>query len=296
MRKPKKQYNRHPLYKVRSTSEKMNVAFDFVRENWRQWLKFSLYFLLPLSVIQASVGNALMNVIFAEKDFTGSLAVIGSLVFFVGLAVDTALMIMLIKWCLNHTDGLSQCTMSHLWRVMPQASAKCLLAWLIIVIITIPVMVISVLGSLIIPLLVVIVFFVLLPVLIICPIYLLEENVAIVPAAKRAFSLGYKRWGEIILVALVMLITVMMLGNAIHIPYFFALFFQEQFSSGNIEGSFVWKMVLDAIVYVLTVMECFSWYLGLALFTIVLTYHYGSVAAAVEDIALVNDIDDFANL
>ena len=40
------------LYKERNASECMNAAFDFMRQNWHILLRYSLYVLLPICIIQ----------------------------------------------------------------------------------------------------------------------------------------------------------------------------------------------------------------------------------------------------
>lgn len=295
MRRVKKQYNPHPLYKSRTMTEKMNVSFDFVRENWRQWLKFSLYFLLPLSIVQGAAVDSFWDMQNDIKAFSWSVIVLNVSVFFIGLAVDTALMIMFIKWCQTHSDGLSQCSMSYLRSVMPKATLRCLMAWLVIFVITLPALLVSVLGSIVIPFFVIIVFFLLLPLLMMCPIYLLEDNATFVSSLKRSFSLGLKRWGAIILVAVVAILTIVFLENVVNIPYVVANFVKAQIFSNTDTESLVWKVLLEMLVYVVNVLHCFVTYLGIAMFTLVMTYHYGSLAVEVENVDLESEIDNFAN-
>ena len=47
--------NKIPLYTRRILGEKINVAIDFLRQNWRVALRFSIYMLLPLALLH-SVG------------------------------------------------------------------------------------------------------------------------------------------------------------------------------------------------------------------------------------------------
>ena len=49
------------LYAKRTFGEKFNATFDFIKENWKQLLKYTLYLLLPVSLIQALSLNGLMS-------------------------------------------------------------------------------------------------------------------------------------------------------------------------------------------------------------------------------------------
>lgn len=41
------------LYKVRNFGNKFSATFDFIRENYKLWLRLCTYLLLPLCMIQA---------------------------------------------------------------------------------------------------------------------------------------------------------------------------------------------------------------------------------------------------
>lgn len=49
------------LYVKRPFGEKLNAAFDFIKENWKPLLKLTTYLILPLCLIQALSLNGLMG-------------------------------------------------------------------------------------------------------------------------------------------------------------------------------------------------------------------------------------------
>ena len=49
------------MYVKRSFGDKMNAAFDFIKENWKPLFKYATYLILPLCLIQALSLNGLMN-------------------------------------------------------------------------------------------------------------------------------------------------------------------------------------------------------------------------------------------
>lgn len=291
-RKPKQ--NKHPLYMKRTMTEKINVTFDFVRDNWRQWLKFSLYFLLPISVLQALGLNAIVDAM--ENKFPTTAVTITSLLYLLGTGIDTALMLLLLKWTLTHDDGLEHCDMAYLRHTMPKASLKCTLVWLIIVLCSAPVFIVAILGAIIFPFMGLIAFFALLPLTLVCPVYILEDNARFWTSFKRGFRLGFKRWGAIILVAAVMLVTVMILQNFVNIPTIIATIYKGDFSTTSSTESLGWHMALNIGYYVMLILYCFISYLGIAMFTLTIAYHYGSVVSDVEDYSLESEIDNFAQM
>ncbi len=48
------------LYAKRSFGAKMNASFDFIKENWKLLLKFTVYLLLPVCLVQAIGLNGMM--------------------------------------------------------------------------------------------------------------------------------------------------------------------------------------------------------------------------------------------
>jgi len=59
------------FYKIRTFGEKFNVSFDFLRETWKPLLKFSLYVILPICLVQSFAITAYMRFFFlvGAQDF-----------------------------------------------------------------------------------------------------------------------------------------------------------------------------------------------------------------------------------
>ena len=51
------------LYKVRNFGNKFSATFDFIRENYKLWLRLCTYLLLPLCMIQGFVMEVLMGIL-----------------------------------------------------------------------------------------------------------------------------------------------------------------------------------------------------------------------------------------
>lgn len=265
----------------------MNMVFDFVGDNWKLWLKFMVYFLLPFSV--------LLGTTFATfyKD-TESLSfdaptVISLVLFIVGGAVVTAMMILLVKWYETHDYSLDGCNVAAMWRMLPGASLKCLGYILILELLMglslVMVIILIGIGAML----------ALLPLFLLCPIMLLEPNTSFAGVFSRAFSLGYKKWGALFLIAVVMGIVTMLLNNAVTFPLTIFGYIRSVLEESTTDST-LHSLGVDIFFYVMCVAECFMIYVEMGLFTLAMTYHYGSVAAEVDDIGLESDIENFANL
>ena len=281
--------NSNRLYKNRTVSESLNIVFDFVGENWRTWLKTMFYFLMPFSVL---LGTTLAT-FYKDTDITSMSETgyaISIVLFVIGCAVVTALEILLIKWYDSHNGTLDGCDASTLWRMMPKTSLKLLGSLLL----DDPLLSLATLSSLI-PLVGFGVILGALPVFLLCPIMLLESGNSLPALFKRAFSLGYKKWGTLILVAVVMGLVAVLLNNAVTFPLSLFMVFESVLDTSD-SDSVLWSFFLDVIRYILCVAGCFVIFVEQGLFVLAMTYHYGSVATEVEDIDLESDIDNFAQL
>lgn len=274
------------LYRNRTLTDNVNMVFDFVGENWRKWFKMMAYFLLPFSVL---LGTVLANFDIETASFNMTLVASGIL-FFVGCAVVTALQILLLKWHETHNGTLDGCDMGTMWRMLPRAALKCL----VVILIGTPAIVVANLFN-IIPFVGLVAVFALLPVFLICPIMLLEPKESLGNNIKRAFSLGYKKWGRLILITLIMGAVSFLINNAVTFPMGIYTILDATFQFSTTSSVF-WSFLIAFFNYVISVAQCFMIFVEMGLFVLAMTYYYGSVATEVEDIGLESDIDNFAQL
>ena len=276
--------NNNRLYKNRTLTDNVNMVFDFVGENWRKWFKMMAYFLLPFSVL---LGTIIANFDIETPSFDMTHVVASGILLFVGCAVVTALQILLLKWHETHNGTLDGCEMGTMWRMLPQSVLKCL----IVITIGTPVIV----ASLLFPIIGLLVVFAVLPVFMICPIMLLEPKDSLVNNTKRAFSLGHKKWGRLILITLIMGVVSFLINNAIAFPLAIYSILDSIFEFSKVNSVF-WSFLIDVFEYVTCVAQCFIAFVEMGLFVLAMTYYYGSVATEVEDIGLESDIENFAQL
>ena len=280
--------NNYQLYRRRTLSDNVNMVFDFVGENWKKWLKMMAYFLLPFSVI---LGTAIATFYSDnETSMSGMAYALFIVLFIVGSAVATALEMMLIRWYDTHGGTLDGCTMAAMWRLLPGAALRCLF----LIVTSIPILVLAVLA-IIIPIAGLAGIFAVLPVFLAAPVMLLEPKDTLINVYKRAFSLGYKKWGALILVTLIMGLVWFLLNNATAFPLGMVSELKELLIDPNADSVF-WSFAADITTYVLCVAGSFITFIEIGLSIHAITCHYCSVTAEVEDIGLENDIDNFAQL
>ena len=292
--------NRHthpriPLYAVRTMSEKINATFDFVKENWRVWLRLSFYVLLPVSIIQGMGMNNIISSLFsngATPYFGITVTMIFSLV---GISLDTALVLVLLKWYDTHDDGLESVSFRTIWPDLRKYFWKTLLAWIVAPFLFIPGMLVSTTLSLIIPVVFLLYIAAMLPILIIPPIYI-YERLSYFKSVKKAFKMGYSRWGSLIGIVFSIWITIFALQGICTIPWYVSLGLKAYLEGGSPEWSYAWKVFVDLMAYVMTIVQCFTSYLGMAFVTFSTTYHYTSVATEIDAATIDSEIEDFANI
>lgn len=262
------------------------MVFDFVGENWRKWFKMMAYFLLPFSVL---LGTAFAK--FDIDKYTFNMTHVVFIVsFFVGCAVVTALQILLVKWHETHNGTLDGCDVATMWRMLPRAALKCLGAMMM----CLPIIALTILF-IVVPIIGLVVVFAVLPVFLVCPIMLLEPRDSLLNNIKRAFTLGHKKWGRLILVTLIMGVVSVLINNAVTFPMVIYIIFDSTFKLPSTNSIF-WSFLMDVFGYLISVAQCFMVFVEMGLFVLAMTYYYGSVATEVEDIGLESDIDNFAQL
>jgi len=283
--------NSNRLYMHRSLSDNVNMVFDFVGENWRKLLKMMIYFLLPFSVL---IGIALSSIQRGNDTLLSPTTyVVSGALFVAGCAVVTALVILLVKWSEAHNGTLDGCEVGTMWRMLPRSALKCLgviVLWTPLMVLACFLVVIPIIGWAAI--------LAVLPIYLLCPIMLLEPGSgSLLDVASRAFSLGFKKWGRLILTTLIMGVVAVLINNAITFPLAIYKVVDSVFwTRGGATDTVFKSFVVDMMFYIICVAESFMIFVETGLFVLAMTYHYGSVATEVEDIGLERDIDNFPNL
>ena len=304
------------LYVKRPFGEKLNVSFDFIKENWKSLLKFSTYLLLPLSLIQALSLNGLMggamnlsqmaaNKVGMESEIlTGSVSFfmyygIYILLFFIGSVTLTSLVYALIETYNKREERLLNITLKDIKSLLIHNVKRLLVLMLVCVaFILLVIFLMGFLGgmspyTMILTIPAFIVFVV--PLALLAPIYLFE-GVSIVAAFKKTFRLGFATWGGVFLMMIVMGIIASVLQGVTMMPWYIATIVKYFFAVSDTGNTTTVSAGYSFLLYLLGIIQVFGVYLSMIFSLVGMTYQYGHATEVVDSITVENDIDNFDKL
>ena len=283
------------LYQVRSASECMNAAFDFIRQNWKVLLRYSLYVLLPVCVLQtvgliSIVDSALSQIRdFPMTDFV-TLFVLGT----VGFVLLNAFLWSMVKLYHDRPDGLASITGKDYKRVFWPMLKRMLVAIIPILLILVPALAFSTVLLMIVPFAFFIYMLVALPILLIAPIYALEQC-SIVTAVGRAFKLGFRQLGTLVLMAITLIILVYVMQGVVMIPWSLLIALKSFLFNSSSSPAFV-AVLGNSLFNIFSVLLCYVSYISIAVVLISGAYLYGGAVQQDEDVSIISDIENFENL
>lgn len=295
----KSQSSKIPLYVHRTVGETINIAIDFLRQNWRVALRLSIYLLLPITLLH-SVG-LFTFVKSVSSDYYNSddlVFFMSSLLFFVGLAVTYTLILTLVQYYQGSSDGdLSMLTFRYvkkwLWRNFRR-----------VIISMLPIVVLMIIFSGILLLLLflpfvslfaVVAYWILFFVMMMIPIYYVLEHVSLYSAFKRSFSHAKDSWGSLFGMMFSLSLVVFIILTATSLPMMVFIFSCDTLTPSG-ETGVTASMVFDIILYLFIVVETFFGYLSMVLVVTALVFHYGRNSRNHDDLAIGDDIENFENL
>lgn len=201
------------IYRTRTFSDKLSDTFNFLRENWRPLLKYFFYIMLPVSIVMAFFVNHFWNgyislIMMLENigsglDFGGlsfALSTVGviiiSLIAYVVLAGLTFCLIRLYDKRPQRLQDLTFDEMKpELMYCMKRGIVLLLTTVLLMVVamivVVIPVVLVSMvnqgLGLVVLALLYLLLLAMVMPLLLVTPIYLMEDETGVFAAFAKAF-------------------------------------------------------------------------------------------------------------
>lgn len=311
------QQKRIELYAIRTFSDKLTATFGFISENGKLLFKFLIYLLLPLSMIQALCTNAFMNTALLGAvsnidaiDDAGVAPLVASyltlvLAGTVGCILSSSLVYGLMRLYNEREERLAGLTFHEFVPTLKRGMWRALkMVALLIVAILLCIVLVVLAGVAFKPLLVplVIVAYIaflacLFPLLLALPIYIMEDISAFAALAK-AFRLGFKTWGGIFAVSLILGLITSFLTGACSLPWYIMLMVRSIFTvSDSASGAgMVASPVYSVIMYLFGILQAFAMYVGYALVYIGLGVQYGHAAEKIDGVSVARDVDNFEAL
>lgn len=298
---------RIPLYQVRNFGEKFNATFDFFKQTWKVLFRFSLYLLLPLSLLQTVGMDEYYSTTFAmsttnagETDPVTLLSQMGApllVVILVSIVATVAVFSLVYSLMKYYRQGgaLDGLTFKAFWKeVMGRVCLRVCLMMLFGTLLTVLACTLAGLlayvtpFSLIVTIPAILVFA--LPLALWAPSYLLEDDTNMIDALRKSYRYGMKTWGSLFVLMLVMSIIVYMASCILMMPGMImivikVLAFPQIEGFGSMAYAFVTFIVMAAGMF-------FNW-MAMLPYLIAFGYHYGSAAEKIDNVTAADDIAHF---
>lgn len=304
------------LYASRSIGETLSATFDFVAQNFVPLIKFLSAFLLPVSALMGlsyqSMFSSFANIENLNDETEQILSVVMSYLPVLVLCLIGALLTVAVTYTLmqkyqqrdNLLKGLTLSEIKpllkhNLWRVFKMLLLLTLLgivAFVVLVLVATMIMSIGSKFEAFLFLLYMAMLAIALPLGLALPLCVFEPELGLFSCVKKALRLGFKTWGTLFVVMLVITMLVQIVSFILMIPFLFTtmttMFFEidsSQYASLAYTSS-AWFSVLT---FASSLLFCFGLLLMSALSFVAFAFCYGRAADKVEGVSVKNAVQNF---
>ncbi len=304
------------LYASRSIGETLSATFDFVTQNFVPLIKFLSAFLLPVSALMGLSYQSMFSS-FAHIDnlndeteqilsvVMGYLPVL--LLCLIGALLTVAVTYTLMQKYQQRDNLLKGLTLNeikpllkhNLWRVLKMLLLLTLIGMVAFVVLVLVATMIMSIGSkfeAFLFLLYMAMLAIALPLGLVLPMCVFEPELSLFSCVKKALRLGFKTWGTLFVVMLVITMLVQIVSFILMIPFLFttmtSMFFEidsTQYASLAYTSS-AWFSVLT---FASSLLFCFGLLLMSALSFVAFAFCYGRAADKVEGVSVKNAVQNF---
>lgn len=304
------------LYASRSIGETLSATFDFVTQNFVPLIKFLAAFLLPVSALMGlsyqSMFSSFAHIENLNDETDMILSVVMSylpvlLLCLIGALLTVAVTYTLMQKYQQRDNLLKGVTLSeikpllkhNLWRVFKMLLLLTLLgivAFVVLVLVATMIMSIGSKFEAFLFLLYMAMLAIALPLGLVLPLCVFEPELGLFSCVKKALRLGFKTWGTLFVVMLVITMLVQIVSFILMIPFLFTtmttMFFEidsTQYASLAYTSS-AWFSVLT---FASSLLFCFGLLLMSALSFVAFAFCYGRAADKVEGVSVKNAVQNF---
>lgn len=304
------------LYASRSIGETLSATFDFVTQNFVPLIKFLSAFLLPVSALMGlsyqSMFSSFAHIDYLKDETELILSVVMSylpvlLLCLIGALLTVAVTYTLMQKYQQRDNLLKGVTLSeikpllkhNLWRVFKMLLLLTLLgivAFVVLVLVATMIMSIGSKFEAFLFLLYMAMLAIALPLGLVLPLCVFEPELGLFSCVKKALRLGFKTWGTLFVVMLVITMLVQIVSFILMIPFLFTtmttMFFEidsTQYASLAYTSS-AWFSVLT---FASSLLFCFGLLLMSALSFVAFAFCYGRAADKVEGVSVKNAVQNF---
>ena len=304
------------LYASRSIGETLSATFDFVTQNFVPLIKFLSAFLLPVSALMGLSYQSMFSSFAHIEDYDDETelilsAVTGYIPVFVlcliGALLTVAVTYTLMQKYQQRDNLLKGITLNeikpllkhNLWRVLKMLLLLTLIgmvAFVALVLVATMIMAIGGKFEAFLFLLYMAMLAIALPLGLALPLCVFEPELGLFSCVKKALRLGFKTWGTLFVVMLVITMLVQIVSFILMIPFLFttmtSMFFEidsSQYASLAYTSS-AWFSVL---AFASSLLFCFGLLLMSALSFVAFAFCYGRAADKVEGVSVKNAVQNF---
>ncbi len=304
------------LYASRSIGETLSATFDFVTQNFVTLIKFLAAFLLPVSALMGlsyqSMFSSFAHIDNLNDETEQILSVVMSylpvlLLCLIGALLTVAVTYTLMQKYQQRDNLLKGLTLSeikpllkhNLWRVFKMLLLLTLIgivAFVVLVLVAAMIMSIGSKFEAFLFLLYMAMLAIALPLGLVLPMCVFEPELGLFSCVKKALRLGFKTWGTLFVVMLVITMLVQIVSFILMIPFLFTtmttMFFEidsSQYASLAYTSS-AWFSVLT---FASSLLFCFGLLLMSALSFVAFAFCYGRAADKVEGVSVKNAVQNF---
>lgn len=304
------------LYASRSIGETLSATFDFVTQNFVPLIKFLSAFLLPVSALMGlsyqSMFSSFAHIDNLNDETEQILSVVMSYLPVLLLSLIGALLTVAVTYTLmlkyqqrdNLLKGLTLSEIKpllkhNIWRVLKMLLLLTLIgivAFVVLVLVATMLMSIGSKFEAFLFLLYMAMLAIALPLGLALPLCVFEPELGLFSCVKKALRLGFKTWGTLFVVMLVITMLVQIVSFILMIPFLFTtmttMFFEidsTQYASLAYTSS-AWFSVLT---FASSLLFCFGLLLMSALSFVAFAFCYGRAADKVEGVSVKNAVQNF---
>lgn len=307
---------RIPLYASRSIGETLSATFDFVAQNFVPLIKFLSAFLLPVSALMGLSYQSLLSSFAHIEDYDDETelilsAVTGYIPVFVlcliGALLTVAVTYTLMQKYQQRDNLLKGITLNEIkpllkhnfWRLLKMLLLLTLIGMVAFVaLVLVAAMIMSIGGKfeVFLFLLYMAILAIALPLGLVLPMCVFEPELSLFSCVKKALRLGFKTWGTLFVVMLVITMLVQIVSVILIIPFMFttvASMFFEIDSSQYASLAYTSSAWFSVLTFASSLLFCFGLLLMSALSFVAFAFCYGRAADKVEGVSVKNAVQNF---
>lgn len=304
------------LYASRSIGETLSATFDFVAQNFVPLIKFLSAFLLPVSALMGLSYQSLLSSFAHIEDYDDETelilsAVTGYIPVFVlcliGALLTVAVTYTLMQKYQQRDNLLKGITLNEIkpllkhnvWRLLKMLLLLTLIgmvAFVALVLVAAMIMAIGGKFEVFLFLLYMAMLAIALPLGLVLPMCVFEPELSLFSCVKKAVRLGFKTWGTLFVVMLVITMLVQIVSIILIIPFMFttvASMFFEIDSSQYASLAYTSSAWFSVLTFASSLLFCFGLLLMSALSFVAFAFCYGRAADKVEGVSVKNAVQNF---